>query len=311
LLRAAAQQADKRKCEAAVAETLEEKGTRGRVPACSLNSERAQTALLRINWRPNSPRLALTYAQRRVETELFCGDVIWSGQWAVEVCRDGQALTIESGWEEVCAESDDDIDYVELEARFSGGVRVQRHILLAKADRLLFLADAVLSQQPGSIDYCGALPLASGVCFQTPEETVEGQLIAGTPQVQILPLALSEWKSDRRLGSLQMTDRALELRQSGAGPCLLAPLLFDLKPKRFDKPLTWRQLTVAEQREIVSPGEAVGYRFQIGKRQWLVYRSLSNLRSRSVLGQNVNKEFLLARFDRETGDAETLLEVEP
>jgi hypothetical protein len=136
-------------------------------------------------------------------------------------------------------------------------------------------------------------------------------LIALEPRAQLLPLALAEWKAERGTGALQTIDRSLELRQSGIGPCLFAPLLVDFKTKRFDKPLTWRQLTVADQRQIVSPGEAVGYRIQIGNRQWLVYRSLRDLRNRSVLGQNVNREFLLARFDGKSGDAETLLEVEP
>jgi hypothetical protein len=310
LLKSAGRQCESRKSRAAVAKALGKKSD-DRMPGCSLNSERAQTALLRVDWKIDSPRLALTYARRRVELELTSTEVLWSGEWTVDLERERQPLTIESGWDEICAESDSEVDYIELEARFSAGVRVQRHFLLAKADRLLLVADAILSNEPGLIDYCGVLPLAAGVCFQTSVDTTEGRLIARQPRVQVLPLALPEWSAERRWGTLQSTDRGLELRQSGPGPCLFSPLLLDLKSKRFNHPLTWRQLTVADQRRIVSPGEAVGYRVQLGSRQWLLYRSLLNQRTRSVLGQNVNQEFLLARFDAETGEADTLLEVEP
>jgi hypothetical protein len=276
-----------------------------------VNSERAQTAVLRTDWRRKSPRLAVTYAHRRLDTELFCGEVLWSGQWQIELVRDHQSLSIESSWEEVCAESDEDVDYVELEARFTGGVRVQRHMLLLKEDQFLFLADAVISDQAGPIDYCGVLPLANRVTSQFGEETTEVQLDVSEPRARVLPLALSEWRSERRLGKLSITDRGLELRQVGAGPCLFAPLLIDLKPKRFGKPLTWRQLTVGEQRQIVPPREAVGYRVQIGSKQWLIYRSLARLATRSVLGQNLANEFYVGRFVADTGEAEMLLEIEP
>ena len=54
---------------------------------------------------------------------------------------------------------------------------------------------------------------------------------------------------------------------------------------------------------------AVGYRATVGKRHWLLYRSLAGAAIRSVLGHNFATESLLARFTRD-GEIEPLLEIE-
>ena len=90
---------------------------------------------------------------------------------------------------------------------------------------------------------------------------------------------------------------------------MFAPLFVDLSRKRLDKPLTWRQLTVGQLREIVPADVAVGYRVQVGKTQWLMYRSLAPAAIRTVLGQNLMHEFLVGRFHAD-GHVETLLEIE-
>ena len=53
----------------------------------------------------------------------------------------------------------------------------------------------------------------------------------------------------------------------------------------------------------------MGYRVQVGKDQWLMYRSLSMPANRSVLGQNLSNECVVARFDQD-GDVEPLVEIE-
>jgi hypothetical protein len=73
--------------------------------------------------------------------------------------------------------------------------------------------------------------------------------------------------------------------------------------------LTWRKLTVAESLETQPDDVAVGYRVQIGKEQWLIYRSLVEPANRTLLGHNLSTEALVARFDR-TGEVEPLVEVE-
>jgi hypothetical protein len=101
----------------------------------------------------------------------------------------------------------------------------------------------------------------------------------------------------------------MELRQSAAGCSLFAPLFFDLDRRRFGKPLTWRQLTVGESFAVQPADAAVGYRVSTGGKQWLIYRSLTPSRNRTLLGHNLSSETLVARFSRK-GEVESLIEIE-
>jgi hypothetical protein len=280
------------------------------LPSPAAHDKTARLGILRRDWSPGSEALTVEYDGPRVLLELRAGrDVLSSGEWGLDLRVEGEPATLADNWDEVCWVSDDDVDYLELEAEFTGGVRVQRQMLLARQDRFLLLADAVLGSEPWRIDYRGTLPLRPGVSFRPADDTREGWLTGRKPRATVLPLALPEWRGDPRGGALAWHDAGLELTQTGAGPSLFAPLWIDLDPRRQDCPLTWRQLTVAELRENVRPSVAAGYRVQIGKRQWLVYRSLTGAANRSVMGSNLASQFLLARFTRK-GQTRELLEVE-
>lgn len=263
----------------------------------------------------SSPRdmLAVDYRGRELRSELTCGgQVLWSGRCNPRIALDGVELSPASDWENLCWVSDDDADYLELQLEFLGGVRVQRQMLLARQDRFLFAADAVLCERPAAIEYRLALPLAEGVAFLPGEQSREGFLASpgGRRRAQALPLALGEWRGDSRRGDLATGEHGLEFRLTApAARALYAPLFVDLSPRRFSRPATWRQLTVAEDRAIVPPDVAVGYRAQVGRAQWLFYRSLAPCGNRTLLGQNLVSEFLAARFGRD-GVAETLMEIE-
>jgi len=82
-----------------------------------------------------------------------------------------------------------------------------------------------------------------------------------------------------------------------------------MDPRRRGRPITWRQLTVAEDRKILTPDVAVGYRVQIGKKQWLIYRSVGERGNRTVLGENTISEFMMCRFDA-GGAGDQLIEIE-
>lgn len=156
---------------------------------------------------------------------------------------------------------------------------------------------AAADPTPHRIAYRGTLPLALGVAFVGETETREAVLRTARPRALAMPLALPEWRSDSRIGSFAATDGQLELRQSNPGTSLVAPLFFDLRRKRFAGDRTWRQLTVAEDRQIQPPDRAVGYRVHIGGEQWIVYRSLTPRGNRTLLSHNLSTEFLVARFE--------------
>jgi hypothetical protein len=283
---------------------------KGSLPRAGVHSEWAAVGVLRAGWDPDDPWLTALYPDRSVQLEMQCRqELLWTGRWALEIRRDGQPVRAGGPWEEVCWVSDDDVDYLELEMAFEGGLSVQRHMLLAKEDGFLLLADAVLNQRPASLEYRGTLPLAEGVSFEPAEETREGYLRGRRRLALVLPLALAEWQADPRAGSLAQTERGVELSQQGQGRSLFAPLVFDLRPRRMTRRFTWRRLTIAEDLAVQPDDVAVGYRVMIGPEQWLIYRALTSKGNRTLLGHNLTTEMLVARFDRH-GEVEPLVEIE-
>ena len=272
--------------------------------------ESASTAVLCRQRKRSAERLTVLYDEPAMQVGLGCGkDVVLSGTWELEVRRDGKVLDPKSDWENVCWTSDDDADYLELEIDLRGGVRVQRSMLLAREDRFLLVADAVLGNRSGAIEYCGRLPLGPSISFDGAEQSHEGTLSGSRPRAKVLPLALPEWKTDKQLGELVQTRHGLELRQSQQGRRLFAPLFFDLDRRRHHRAMTWRRLTVVESLEIQPTDVVAGYRVAIGRQQWLIYRSLAERANRTLLGHNISSEMLVARFNS-SGEVSPLVEIE-
>lgn len=287
------------------------KGAARNAPSPAFNSELSQLAVLRPGWKAADPRFTVAYDNQQLRAELACGrEIVARGAWNPQVEWNGAPLKPVSEWQEVCWTSDDDVDYLELEISLAGDVRVQRHILLAREDRFLFVADALFGQRPGRIAYRSALPLSPEARFQPAKESHEGQLACRRVCGLALPLALPEWRAAASCGSLSASGNGLELRQTAEkARSMFAPLLIDLSPPRLSKPFTWRQLTVAENRQILPSDVAVGYRVQLGSQQWMIYRSLGQRGNRTLLGHNLVSEFLVARFPN-SGVIEPLLEIE-
>jgi hypothetical protein len=281
-----------------------------KAPSPADNSEWSELAVLRTDWSRDANSLVVNYSGKRVQVELRVGrETILAGALEFEARLNGRPLSIDGEWEEVCWETDEDADYLELEARLSDGWRLSRQFILSRTDDFLLVADALLGPEAGELNYRASLPLAEGAHFEGAQETNEGKILARKPRASVLPLALSEWRSDPR-GSLQVVEDRIELRQQAANAkALYAPMFFDLRARRLGKRLTWRQLTVAEDRAVQRPDVAVGYRVQIGKQQWLLFKSLQAGMSRTVLGHHLFSDFLAARFTSE-GTIESLMEIE-
>jgi hypothetical protein len=278
-------------------------------PESAEHSEWAGVSILRPDWLRGGQQLVLAYDGPTMRSELNCGSqTVWSGQWDTHLTADGTQLEPESDWEEVCWHTDDDVDYLELELRFGGDWRLQRQCIMAREDRFLFLADALVGPAAAEIQYASCLPLAPGVGFQAEQQTHEGTLFGGGPLARVLPLGLPEWRSLSSDGSLESTADKLCQRWDLQTQRLYAALFIDLDRRRLTRPLTWRRLTVAEKLHIVGPAVAVAYRVQAGDQQWLFYRSLDTPGSRTFLGQHLHDEFFAGRLDRE-GETEELITV--
>jgi hypothetical protein len=284
------------------------------LPAPAANNESAGISVLRPNWSRGRERVVVARSGATTRLELaIARDALWSGIWTCEVRRNGELLVpdADAEWDEVCWTSTEDADYLELEIALPQGIRVQRQIVLAREDRFLFLADAVLGTETAALQYRGTLPLGADTSFDPSTETREGYLVGGKPRGLVFPLALREWRAEPSAGELEaVSEQSLELRASRhEARCLYAPLFIDLHPRRMFRPATWRQLTIAENRQILSPDLAVGYRVQIRDEHWLVYRSLGPRGNRTLLGHNLVSEFLVARFKTD-GEIEPLVEIE-
>lgn len=280
------------------------------LPPPSANSEPAGLAVLRPSW--ISGRLAVDYHSPELRLFVDRGDEpLLQGACNPCLTVDGAPLAGQSRWEQTCWISDEDVDYLELELGLTSDVRVQRHLLFARQDEFVLIADAVLGKRPSTIEYRMPLPLAPGISAETASETRETSLVVkGRKRASVAPLTLSEWRSERRRGDLFVADGLLELRHGATSAHnLFAAWFIDLAPRRLGRPITWRQLTVAEDRQIQTDDVAVGYRVQVGSRQWLFYRSLAACGNRTLLGHNLVSEFLAARFSRQ-GVPETLIEIE-
>ncbi len=292
-----------------------DKKTGRRVP--SAHCERQSAALLRPSRLASSDRLTVLYPGQSVNIELAAlGRTLCLGQWLCEVRCNNELLAPVGAWREVCWFSDKDVDYLELEINMAGGLILQRHFVFARKDRFLLLADAVFGRQTANLDYRGRLPLGRGVQVRAAAKSWEHWLVCGGSRAAtVLPLALPEWRSVAQCEELSVqrgprgAAEAIHLRQFAPARRLFAPLWFDLDPRRASQPLTWRPLTVAESRQAQPADAAVGFRVVIGKRQWLVYRSLAAAANRTVLGHNLSTETLVARF-RKDGRVEPLVEVE-
>lgn len=272
------------------------------------HSEWSQLAVLRSSWQSKrANHLAVSFNEGHCLGQLTCGQIpVWAGDLMPEVRVEGKRVSFVGDWEEVCWSSDDDMDYIELEIELKGSWKLQRQLMVAREDDFVYLADAVLGPRSAPIDYRLELPWRTEKIECSPQdETTEIRIETTKPLGWILPLALPEWKVDRHAGMFD----GRTLHQTANGSAIYTPLFFDLNAKRRSKTHTWRQLTVAQDLDILSRDVAVAYRIQVGRKQWVVYRSLGPTGNRTFMGHNLISEFLVARFLK-NGEVENLIEIE-
>lgn len=281
------------------------------LPTPAVYSEWAEACVMRSKWPRKSPRFSCLFTNKELRTELSNrGQVIWSGSTDPGLHVNGQRLAIASSWTELCWFTDEDVHYLELQADYDDGWKIQRQMLLARHDDFLLLADAVIGPEAAEIRYENRWPIADEIEFLPEDATREGYLKSLRPLCTALPLSLPEWRAAAGAGRFEMADQQLQLKLHASGQRLYAPLFVDLAAsRRWLEKRTWRQLTVAERLRIQPADVAVGYRVQLGRQQWLIYRSLAPPANRTLLGQNLGQEFVVGRFNLD-GSLSELIEIE-
>jgi hypothetical protein len=283
-----------------------------RVLACDLHDPTAACAVLRSGWDRDSVRVSLDYRHAVPRLEIAVADrLLVEGPWQWEAWFEGRALEAEGAWTVSCFESDRKAAFLEIVAPLAGGRQFERQVVVLRRERIVLLADAITgpaSPPPADLRYRSVVPLAPGLDADAAEETREVCVFDTATRFMALPLALPEWRTAGR-GRLEASGSGLVLDQEARGGRLYAPLWLDCDPSRVGRPLTWRQLTVADTRINLPPHQAAGFRVQAGIEQWLLYRALDTPRNRTLLGCNVSCEFLLGRL-KKGGEVARTLEIQ-
>ncbi|TWU31022.1 hypothetical protein [Novipirellula artificiosorum] len=293
------------------------------LPESFLHCEKAKLAMMLPEWDVRRGRTHLQYAQRENRLEIFAGrSLVVSGRVETSIEADGQSQSPDGDWAFVCEYTDDDVHYIEIEQPWTAGLVLQRQLMLVREDRCLLFADAVLpkkvlpknsgpqDQASTQINYTARLPLCEAIRVEPNEGTREIFLSDRKRRAIVFPLSASEWNVGPTPAAIcESPDGHLVISAQGEG-ALYTPVWFDFQSRRFRRDRTWRQLTIADERRICEPREAVGYRVQMGSEQWLVYRSLGPRRCRSVLGKHLIADFFAARFEMSDGNYDELVTVD-
>ena len=298
---------------ARTARALSRGGTNAKCLPRDFHDPEAAVAILRSGWKQGDVRVLLEYREPLPRLEIAVDDrVLFAGAWQWSASADGRPLDAEGAWKVSCWETGRKATFLEIVAPLTGGMQLERQVVVLPRQRIMMLADALVPR-PGStaaiqdLRHRACLPLATGLDSDPEQETREILVSDTRTRCLVLPLALPEWRTAGRGGFAAAAD-GLVLEQQGAMR-LFAPLWIDCDAARIGRPRTWRQLTVADTRRILPAHQAVGFRVQAGLEQWLVYRALDVPRNRTLLGCNVSCEFLVGRV-KKSGEVARTLEIQ-
>lgn len=290
------------------------------LPKPSMYWESNRIAVMRRSWRELGCRVAVDFSSDVIWLDIVGenGQRVFSGDWDVELKKDGIPVELDVAWEEVCWFTDDDVDYLELECDLEERCKVQRQVMLVREEGMVYVADAVLSKDPSQWELKTHFSLDPRVEFRPEDKSNEATLafrgepsndVRQKPAALLLPLGMPEWRRGTKHQSLVCDEKRVTLGTTSNKNRLYSPMLIALRGLAKQPKYTWRHLTVAEDLAVVGADVAQGYRAQIGKDQWVFYRSLGALKRRSVMGLHLNTEFYAARFLADEGSYEPLVEV--
>lgn len=278
----------------------------------SNQSDWARFALLRSDWSVQADSVAIAHHRMFPRIDVTAsGKPLLQGDWTLELTLGDAVVELAKEWSCVCWQSDPDADYIELQMRGPGKLRVERIVMLSRRDKFMLLADSVSGVTRERIEYRAMLPLVGGLTAQLDRPTREAQLTARGFKARVFPLAVAQDRIQSTPHEFTANDERLSLTQVAEGEGLFAPLIIDWHPDRQRSGAQWRSLTVTEDGRVIGPDIAAGHRLKLGDHQLLVFRGLKHTgESRAVLGHHTNNETVIAKVDKK-GDVDPILMVEP
>ncbi len=277
-------------------------------------SEWSKVAILQNGWFWHAPNVSICYQNDILKLlAAIDGKKLTDAVWNTTVTVDGKAVKPDGEWQNVCWSCEDDCVYLEMELPLENDTSLGRTVCLMHEDNLLLLADMIKfaekSDKPRKIKCQSIIPLNGDFDFVPAEQSNEGFLSCDKNRYTVFPLALDEWRTEKSTAKLSVENRNLVYSTQISGNGLFAPLVIDLNPKRSKQPFTWQPLTVTETGgKVISPDKAVGYRLQIGDKQWMFYQSIDKPASRSLLSCQLVYQTMFSRFDQ--GEFEQIVAIE-
>jgi len=292
--------------------TIEPRGARRLLPR-DLHAADSATAIIRTGWNRDALRVLVDYRESVPRLEIATADrLLVDGPWSWRAWLGDRPLEAEGPWTLSCFESDRKATFLEISAALGGGLRLERQVAVLVRDAVVLLADAITAAAPPAgtpLRIESRVALGAGLEAEQAEETRDVAVYDTAMRLMAFPLGLPEWTAAPASGRIEAAHGSIALAQESQGGRLYAPLWLDCDPGRSGRPLTWRQLTVADTRQNLPRHQAAGFRVQVGLDQWLLYRALDQPRNRTVLGCNLSCEFLLGRV-RPDGTVARTLEIE-
>jgi hypothetical protein len=278
-----------------------------------LHAADSATAIIRTGWHGGALRVLIDHREAVPRLEIATADrLLVAGPWSWRAWLGDRPLEAEGPWTLSGFESDRKATFLEISAPLDGGLRLDRQVVVLVHDAVVLLADAITAATPPAaapLRIESEVVLGAGLEAEQAEETRDISVYDTAMRLTAFPLALPEWSAVATPGGFEAARGSITLRQESPGGRLYAPLWLDCDPARSGRPLTWRQLTVADTRQNLPRHQAAGFRVQVGLEQWLLYRALDRPRNRTVLGCNLSCEFLLGRI-RPDGTVARTVEIE-
>jgi len=273
-------------------------------------SEFGESGVLRSSWDWCASSVGIRFDNSQISMEISRFAPLITGSSLPGVWLNQQQLNPISPFEVLCEYHDEDVDYLEIQITLESQVSLIRQVLLSHQENFVFVADSITAEFPGELKYECNWRLAEGTLAMSETETREHYLlVSDSIHALLLPLSLPEWQQGPTNGKFLIREGGLQLTDSHFGGGMYVPLVIDLCPRRSRRKRTWRQLTVAEARQVIQRDVAQAFRFQLDKEQWICYRTLQQKGNRTFLGENFNGEFLLARFGKD-GSVKELIRIE-
>ncbi|GEM_PF-2660395 len=292
----------------------------------AMPARRARTYILHVGPLPDARQSAAeSDLQKRPEIRLIVRgntvqivmrvqeQLILQGLWPVKLRWNDPSLASESEWELLGRCRRPEAQYLEIEQKLPPFGRVNRQIIFVPRDQLVLITEAIYRDHGDSawaepLEHSVSLPLAGGVRWEGNGEPAEGFLVSGRRLARVAALSVPEWCPRGFSGPFAAEPGWLRHDCQSRSPRWQLSFVFDLSPRRWRFPCVCRRLTVTEQKVVQPPEAAVAYRWQIGRAQWVYYRSLAKPAGRAFFGQHLRSETFLGRVDYDKG-CQLILEV--